>query len=51
MKTSFITAAIAIAAIYFLTGCQVTVTAKPDYSAWYQLLTGDEIPRAIIPTK
>jgi hypothetical protein len=51
MKTSIITAAVAIAAIYLLTGCQLTVTAKPDYAAWFELFTGDEIPRAIIPTK
>lgn len=50
MKTSLITAAIAILAIYLLTGCQVTVTARPDYEAWFEIL-GGEIPRTIIPLK
>jgi hypothetical protein len=51
MKTSLITAAIAIAAIFLLTSCQFTVTSRPDYEGIIQILGGGEIPRAIIPTK
>lgn len=54
MKTSLVTAALAIAAIFLLTSCQLTVTAQPDYSAWLEivnLIASDVVPRAIIPTK
>ncbi len=52
MKTSLITAALAIIVIYLLTGCQVTVTARPDYEGWLELLETGDIPRAIIiPSK
>jgi hypothetical protein len=52
---SLIVSAIMLVILLSLTGCQVTVTAKPDYNAWLEIVglteSGEVPPIRIIPAK